>query len=321
MTEEHSPWSRPDTVAVVAGEPVVTPHPHPHPEPGSQAPAPAGATTAAGKVTRLGLPGDTDVISNGPEDPDDDPVLRNRKIMKRFMAIAAGIVALGLVVVLGMVMTGKMGGDGLLTRPLAGPADTRPELAKRCPPPATAPERQPVPPAPPGPRTVDPDAGISYAAYGEPWEPWDQVWSGGTLRVTYRVGQHFVTEPGPHGDGYHASILSGSVPATVNDAMVLDLECTGKQVAADVRAEYYYQPNTIEPLRDERAMIGGLPAWVTTFRLHFNQRGLKAKDELVAVVLVDVGRPEAAILYVSIPGTHRQWDHVVNEVIDSVRPT
>jgi hypothetical protein len=34
-----------------------------------------------------------------------------------------------------------------------------------------------------------------------------------------------------------------------------------------------------------------------------------------------VGRPNAAILYVSIPGTHRQFDHVVDEVVESVRPT
>jgi hypothetical protein len=38
------------------------------------------------------------------------------------------------------------------------------------------------------------------------------------------------------------------------------------------------------------------------------------------VVLIDIGRPEAAILYVSIPGTHRQYDPVVDEVVNSVRP-
>ena len=68
-------------------------------------------------------------------------------------------------------------------------------------------------------------------------------------------------------------------------------------------------------------MLGGRPAWVTKFRLHFHASGLKATDELVGLALIDVGRPEAAILYVSIPGTHRQYDHVVDEVLDSVRPT
>jgi hypothetical protein len=89
-------------------------------------------------------------------------------------------------------------------------------------------------------------------------------------------------------------------------------------VAADVRAEYYPQPNRAEPIRDERTDLGGRPAWLTVFRLHFKAEGLNATDELAAVATIDVGRPEAAILYVSVPGTHRQYDYVVDEVFASV---
>ena len=74
-------------------------------------------------------------------------------------------------------------------------------------------------------------------------------------------------------------------------------------------------------LRDEQTTLGGRPAWVSTFRMHFRQRSLKATDELIGVALVDVGRPQAAILYVSIPGTHRDFDWVVDSVLNSVRPT
>src|SRR6266508_4132508 len=110
-------------------------------------------------------------------------------------------------------------------------------------------------------------------------------------------------------------------PTAGNDALVLDLKCTGHQVAADVRAEYYFQPTTIEMMRDEQTMLGGRPAWVTKFRLHFKQAGLMATDELVGLALIDVGRPNAAIIYISVPGTHRQFDYVVDQVLDSVRPT
>jgi hypothetical protein len=142
----------------------------------------------------------------------------------------------------------------------------------------------------------------------------------GTLEVPYGVGQHFITETYAGGT-YHASILSGAVPATVNDSTAIDLECTGRQVAADVRAEYYPQPNQMDLMRDERSTLGGRSAWVTKFRLQFDEEGLRAKDELVAVALIDVGRPTAAVLYVSIPGTHPQWDYVVDDVLASVRPT
>jgi hypothetical protein len=237
---------------------------------------------------------------------------------------AAGVVLVaGLVAVLVMLLSGSLGGGRgpLAAEPAQPPRDLRPPLAKLCPPPTEQPG--PVPHDPPieadGPRTVDEQAGISYRAYGPPWETWPLLWRGGTLGIPYGVGQHFVTEQYGGGD-YHASILSAAVPVAVNDSMVVDLVCTGRQVAADVRAEYYPQPNQMELMLDELTTLGGRPAWVNKFRLHFDQDGLEAKDELVAVAVIDVGRPTAAVLYVSIPGTHRQWDHVVDEVLASVRP-
>ena len=248
-----------------------------------------------------------------------DDARRRRLTLLLFGGSAGAILVVGVVVLLIAVLTGE---HNPLRDRYAAPPDTRPPLAQLCPPP-TGPAGTPaVPAAPPpaGPRTTDREAGISYREYGEPWLPWRDRWSAGTLQVLYAIGQHFVTETYPGGT-YHASILSGRVPATVNDAVSIDLECTGRQVAADVRASYYPQPNRMEMLRDEQAMLGGRPAWVSKFRLHFTERGLKATSELVAVALIDVGRPEAAILYVSIPNTVPRQEWVVDDVLTSVRPT
>ncbi|NJC69560.1 hypothetical protein HC031_07465 [Planosporangium thailandense] len=254
--------------------------------------------------------------------PPPDPGRRDRRMLWWFGGAAIGVVAIGVVTLLVLVVTG---GGGPFGRRLAGPSDTRPDLAKLCPPPSQdAASGAPAAPPPAGPRTVDADSGISYAAYGDPWLPWRDIWTKGTLHVSYRSGQYFVTETYVDSDGfqneYLASVLSGSVPAANNDTLSLDLRCTGRQVAADVRAEYYPQPNTVEMLRDEQTTLGGRPAWVTKFRMHFHRAGLKATDELVGLALVDVGRPRAAVLYVSIPGTHHKYDWVVDDVLDSVRP-
>jgi hypothetical protein len=321
MSEQPSPWSQSSTDVIVPAAP--------HSSPSIEAERGTVASGyRTGTVTRLNEPPPpppADVIYGGPGDDGDDPFKRNRTIMRWFIAAAAAIVAVGLVVVLAMVMTGAGNAPGgLFDRRAQGPSDTRPELARRCPPPSEIPERanQPVPPPPPGPRTVDTTAGISYSSYPAPWSPWSEMWTGGELKVVYSIGQHFITEQNYSGTSdYHASILSGSVPATVNDAMVLDLKCTGQQVVADVRDSYYPKPNTFEALRDEITVLGGRPAWVSKFRLYFKSAGLKATDELVAVAMIDVGRPEAAILYISIPGTHKQFDWVVDDVINSVRPT
>jgi hypothetical protein len=238
-----------------------------------------------------------------------------------FGGIAGAIVAIGLTIILIVVVSSN--GDPF-HRNAAAPTDIRPPLAQACPAATTVPSNGPIVPpsaAPPatGARTVDSEAGISYKAYGRPWVPWDEVWRAGTLEVPYKIGQHFVTEVYP-GGVYHASILSAAVPAADNDAVTLNLECVGRQVAADVRAGYYPQPNTMEPLRDERTTLGGRPAWISEFRLRFNEPGLKAKDELSAVAIIDVGKPTAAVLYVSIPGTHKQYDYVIDDVLASVRP-
>jgi hypothetical protein len=240
--------------------------------------------------------------------------------MKIFAGIAAAILAVGLAVVLLVVSTGS---DSPFKRSASAPTDVRPPLAQLCPAPTAPPSAAPTAPAPaaprPGARTVDTAAGISYAAYGAPWQPWTTVWRAGTLQVPYRTGQHFVTEV-YSGGSYHASILSAAVPAADNDAMTFNLECVGRQVAGDVRAEYYPQPNTMQPIRDEVTTLGGRQAWVSVFRLRFASAGLAAQDELSAVAVIDVGKPTAAVLYVSIPGTHKQFDFVIDDVLASVRP-
>lgn len=287
----------------------------PHAWPGS------GRAWASGTVTAPGLPPVPPPPAAPSEPPGEDGPRRRRQQLLIFGGIAGVILATGLVVVLVMAFSG---GASPFRERAEAPTDVRPPLAQLCPAPTVPPSAAPAAPPPAGPpkpgaRTVDRDAGISYAAYGAPWVPWTETWRAGTLEVPYRTGQHFVTEVYSEGS-YHASILSAAVPAADNDAISINLECVGRQVAADVRAEYYPQPTTMDLITDKMTALGGRPAWLTVFRLHFQRAGLKATNELSAVAVIDVGKPTAAVLYVSIPGTHRQFDWVVDDVLASVRP-
>ncbi|HEY3505582.1 MAG TPA: hypothetical protein VGN37_22705 [Actinocatenispora sp.] len=239
-----------------------------------------------------------------------------------FLGAAGAVLGVGLVVVLAMAITGSFGGGDDLPFGIHTQKQTGPPLAQACPPPTATgnPGYKEGPPPPPGPRTTDKTAGISYKSFGAPFGPWHEDWVGGQLKVHYRVGQSFVTEDYSRGQ-YLASVLSGSVPATVNDGNILDLKCVGQQIVADVRESYYPQPNHMDKIEDKLTTLGGLDAWVSIFRLHFDDSkdGLKADNELVGVVTVDVGKPTAAVLYVSIPGTHKQYDWVVKSAVDSIR--
>ncbi|WP_306205274.1 hypothetical protein [Actinoplanes sp. RD1] len=279
-----------------------------------------GGPWASGTVT--GVPPIEPPAPETPlEQPGEDAPRRRRRQMLLFGGIAGAIVAVGLTIIL--IVALSSGGDAFSGKASA-PTDVRPPLAQMCPAPTTIPEdpspapAQPAPPAA-GERTADEEAGISYEKFGAPWETWTTVWRAGTLEVPYKVGQHFVTEQ-YSGGTYHASILSAAVPAAENDAVTLNLECVGRQVAADVRAEYYPQPNTIEQLRDELTTLGGRPAYLSEFRLHFQSPGLRATAERSAVAVIDVGKPTAAVLYISIPNTHAQFEPVIAQVLASVRP-
>lgn len=334
---EHDVWSRRssgDHVVVVppaaasgplpGSQPIVRPgHPaHHDAETGlitashdlgaPHAPAPGRGLLRRRDPVALGTPGaDTDADTR-PRQPR----------LGLFLGIGGGLLGVGLVVVLVLALTGSFGGGQKLPFGADKDKQTGPPLAQACPPPtATAnPGYGEGPPPPPGPRTVDGKAGISYKKYGSPWQTWHDNWFAGQLKVHYVTGQSFVTETYSQGE-YLASVLSGSVPATVNDGTILDLKCVGQQIVADVRKSYYPQPNQMDSIESKQTTVGGLHAWVSIFRLHFDDSadGLKAKDELVGVATFDVGKPTAAVLYVSIPGTHRTYDWVVKDAIDSVR--
>lgn len=281
--------------------------------------APDGA--GSGRVTRL--------LARQPAKawnaPDDVPRPRRQVKMGWFLGGAGVLVAIGLVVVIVLAALGTFGGDRALHAG-TNPKQTGPPLAQACPPPTATgdPGYHEGPPPPPGPRTTDTKAGISYKSYPSPWQPWTQDWVAGQLGVHYTTGQGFVTEVYSKGP-YWASILSGTVPATVNDGTTLDLKCVGQQIVADVRGSgsnrgYYPQPNTMDKIEDKLTTVGGVHAWVSVFRLHYHEQGLQSDNELVGVVTLDVGKKTAAVLYISIPGTHKQYDWVVDDVINSIRP-
>ena len=328
MSEQQSPWARPggvDTSPADLGhtEPAAvtqtdrrTPSARqgsgplrPDPGPGIDL---GPGWSRSGTVTQLGS-----APPEAPAAPPELPRTPRRRTLLWFGGMAAAVLVIGVVILLVFATSGS---GPLADRP-SGPTDYRPPLAKACPPPsADAQKLPPAPPPPPGARIVDSDSGISYAQQGPPWQPWNTSWDAGDLHVRYGVGQHIITEY-YSGGTYHASILSGSVPTAENDALTLDLKCTGHQVLGDVRESYYPQPNTIEQMRDEVTTLGGRPAWVAKFRLHFHEAGLTATSELVGIALIDVGRPNAAVLYISIPNTHSQYDHLVDDELNSVRPT
>ncbi|MGY1824884.1 MULTISPECIES: DUF2510 domain-containing protein [unclassified Blastococcus] len=165
-------------------------------------------------------------------------------------------------------------------------------------------------------RIIDEAAGISYPYLGEGWSEFDL---GRQLETSATAGQYFTTqEATPDGGIFISQCTSGPVAEGYGWAGPSTLQGTVTTLAASVRANYYPGPNSIEIRRDEPRTVDGRPAHLLEFQLSWDVEGYDASGERAALLLIDVGRPAPALLYVSIPNTHAELYGVIDRVLADV---
>jgi hypothetical protein len=184
-----------------------------------------------------------------------------------------------------------------------------------------APTAQPLPPAgptfPPGTvRIIDEASGISYPFLGDGWYEFDLATQ---AEVTSIAGQYFTTqELTPEGTTFIAQCTSGPLAEGLGWAGPSTLPSTTQAVADSVRSRYYPGRNERGVLRDEARTVDGHAAHLYEFQLTWDVPGYDASGERAALLLIDVGRPAPALLYISIPNTHAELYGVIDRVIDAV---
>jgi Protein of unknown function (DUF2510) len=165
-------------------------------------------------------------------------------------------------------------------------------------------------------RIVDEAAGIAYPYLGQGWLEYDLRAGAETTSV---AGQYTVTqESTPDGGPFIAQCTSGPLSPLFGYAGPDSLQPTLAQVADSVRLNYYPGPNQRQVLRDEALTVDGVPAHLLEFDLSWDVEGYDATGERAALLLVDVGRPAPALLYLSIPNTHAELYGVIDRVIDGI---
>ena len=163
-------------------------------------------------------------------------------------------------------------------------------------------------------RIIDEAAGISYPYLGEGWSEFDL---GLQLETTETAGQYFTTQDDtPDGGTFISQCTSGPVAPEYGGAG--DLRSTVTTLADSVRGNYYPGPNEREVLRDEARTVDGYQAHLYEFQLSWDVAGYDATGERAALLLIDVGRPTPALLYISIPNTHAELYGVIEQLIEAV---
>jgi hypothetical protein len=165
-------------------------------------------------------------------------------------------------------------------------------------------------------RIIDEASGISYPFLGAEWFEFDL---GTQAEVTAIAGQYFITQDlTPDGTTFIAQCTSGPLAEGLGWAGPSTLQSTTLTVADSVRFNYYPQPNERRVLRDESRTVDGHAAYLYEFQLSWDVPGYDASGERAALLLIDVGRPAPALLYLSIPNTHAELYGVIDRVIDDV---
>jgi hypothetical protein len=218
---------------------------------------------------------------------------------------AGWVVAISLLVLVLVVGAGMLvGRSGTSETPAAaGPTVQQPPPAGPTFPPGTV-------------RIIDETAGISYPYLGNGWYEWDLGEQYETDRI---AGQYFTTqEVTPDNSIFIAQCTSGPLSVDYGWAGPGSLQTTTATIADSVRANYYPRPNERRVMRDEARTVDGHAAHLIEFQLSWQVPGYDATGERAALLLVDVGRPAPALLYLSIPNTHAELYGVIDRVLDAV---
>jgi hypothetical protein len=165
-------------------------------------------------------------------------------------------------------------------------------------------------------RIIDEEAGISYPFLGNGWFEYDL----GPMTETRTIaGQYFTTQEGvPTGGVFIAQCTSGPVSDGYGWSGPGSEQATVTALADSVRAAYYPYPNEREVLRDEALTVDGHAAHLIEFQLTWDVEGYDSTGERAALVVIDVGRPDPALLYVSIPNTHAELYGTIDRVVADI---
>jgi hypothetical protein len=220
------------------------------------------------------------------------------------LVLGLAVLALVVTVVVALV-TGTRGGGAGIAEPQIDTGS--PSFA---PPPATN-------FAPGTVRIIDSAAGISYPYLGEGWNEWT---FGPQVETSQMVGQYFTTQDVTPGQtSFIAQCTSGPLAEGYGWSGTASLASTVESVADAVRVYYYPAPNDRKVMRDEARTVDGHAAHLYEFQLSWHVPGYDSTGERAALLLIDVGKPAPALLYLSIPNTHAELYDDIDRVIKDVR--
>lgn len=156
-------------------------------------------------------------------------------------------------------------------------------------------------------QVADRHSGLSYPRMAAPWKvPTKRNrlgtpgWSGQQILVTENRG----------GQIWYGQLLTGTLHPTMQGAYQGpdSVKTAAAAVAQGYEAQYYAFQHKTRPLASQPLDVGGHPGWMVASYLTYQRDGVKATGEIVATAVIDTGRTTPAVVFASMPNTHkRMW--------------
>ncbi|WP_089326437.1 hypothetical protein [Actinomadura meyerae] len=155
-------------------------------------------------------------------------------------------------------------------------------------------------------RVNDTHSGLSYPRFAAPWQlPTKKNklgtpgWSGQQIMVTERRAQQL----------WYGQLLTGTLAPTLLSAYQgpESVKNVTALAAQGYEGQYYAFPHKTAPLASQELTVGGRKGWLIASYLTYQRDGVRATGEVVATAVVDTGREAPAVVFASMPNTHKKY--------------
>ncbi|GAA4236227.1 hypothetical protein GCM10022254_45340 [Actinomadura meridiana] len=167
-------------------------------------------------------------------------------------------------------------------------------------------------------RVEDEGSGLSYPRLAAPWKVPTKKnklgtpgWSGQQILVTEKHGGRY----------WYGQLLTGTLLPSLRGAYQGpdSVKNVAGLAARGYEAQYYAFPHRSVPLASQALNVDGHQGWLIASYLTYKRDGVRATGELYATAVIDTGRESPAVVFASMPNTHKLKYPDVNEFFSQLK--
>ncbi|QXJ21935.1 hypothetical protein AGRA3207_002851 [Actinomadura graeca] len=167
-------------------------------------------------------------------------------------------------------------------------------------------------------QVTDARSGLSWPRFAAPWQlPTKQNklgtpgWSGQQVLVTER-------HPGRL---WYGQFLTGTLAPSLRSSYKGpgSVKNVTGMAAKGFEGQYYGFPHRTAPLASAPLTVSGHKGWLIASYLTYKRTGVRATGEIVATAVIDTGRPAPAVVFASLPNTHKKVWPDLNQFVKRLK--